>query len=264
VLTFACTEPHRYSEADLHAAQQIADHIAPFLDNVRLYRQVRALAAAEERNRLAREVHDTLAQDLVALALQLDTARALLPPDAPAARHLTQARELAQRALAEARRAVRGLQPSALENRTLRDALEAEVAAFRQRSGLAATFTSRGRLPPLDAQHAATLLRIAQEALHNVEKHAAAQRVQVLLATRTPPASPPVVLLRVEDDGRGFDPRRIRPRGDGGYGLVGMRERVRLVGGSLTVESRPGAGTRLTARIPIGSRPLAATLSADS
>lgn len=261
VLTFACTAPHRYSEADLRAARQIADHIAPFLDNVRLYRHVRALAAAEERNRLAREVHDTLAQDLVALALQLDTASALLPPDAPAARYLAQARELAQRALAEARRAVRGLQPSALENRTLRDALEAEVAAFRQRSGLAATFTHRGRLPPLDAQLAAALLRIAQEALHNVEKHAAAQRVRVLLAART---RPPGVLLRVEDDGRGFDPRSIRPRGDGGYGLVGMRERARLLGGSLTVESRPGAGTRLTARIPAGGRPLAAALTADS
>jgi signal transduction histidine kinase len=248
VLTFACAEPNRYSEQALHAAQQIADQIAPFLDNVRLYRQVRTLAAAEERNRLAREVHDTLVQGLVAIALQLDAAEALLPPDAPATPRVIRARELTRRALAEARRAVQGLPPSALEHCTLREALEAEVGEFRQRTGLAATFTCRGRLPPLDAQRAAALLRIAQEALHNVEKHAAAQRVRVLLAART---RPPGVLLRVEDDGRGFDPRRLRPAGDGGYGLAGMRERARLAGGTLIVQSRPGAGTRLIARLPV-------------
>ena len=252
ILTFACTEPGRYSESELRAAQQIADQIAPFLDNVRLYRQVRALVAAEERNRLAREVHDTLAQGLTAIVLQLDTAEALLPPDAPATPMVVQARELARHALAEARRAVRGLQPSALVNRTLVEALEDEVARFQQRSGIPASFERPAQHLALADSQATALLRIAQEALHNVEKHARARCVRVRLAF-DPSAAPPVASLVVEDDGTGFEPGQEQPTGDGGYGIPTMRERARLVGGSLIVDSRPGAGTRLTARVPLDS-----------
>ncbi|HEY7067434.1 MAG TPA: GAF domain-containing protein, partial [Chloroflexota bacterium] len=259
ILTFTSVAPGRYSEADVGVVQQIADQIAPFLANVRLYRQVRALAAAEERNRLAREVHDTLAQGLTAIALQLDAASLLLPPGANAAPLVTEARELTRRSLEEARRAVWGLHPSPLENRPLAEALDAELAEFGRRSGVVASFELRGETLPLDAERATALFRIAQEALHNVEKHAAASRVRVELQFRANEAPGPgaesggaAVLLRVADDGRGFDAGAVQPTADGGFGLTGMHERARLVGGTLEIESAPGWGTRLVVQMPLG------------
>ncbi len=247
ILTFSSTRPGRYDESRVAVAQQIADQIAPFLDNVRLYRQVRALAAAEERNRLAREVHDTLAQGLTAIGLQLDTAELLLPPGSEAAALVARARDLTRRSLEDARRAVWGLHPTPLEHRTLAEAIAAEVAAFERRVGAEASYEVRGKTLALSAERTTALFRIAQEALHNVEKHARARRVQVELDFD---ADGPAVLLRVSDDGRGFDPRQITPSPDGGFGLAGMRERARLVGGTLEVESAPGRGTRLLARVP--------------
>jgi DNA-binding NarL/FixJ family response regulator/signal transduction histidine kinase len=258
ILTFTTLAPGRYSEHDVAVAQQIADQVAPFLDNVRLYRQVRALAAAEERNRLAREVHDTLAQSLTAIALQLDAADLLLPPGADAAPVVTQAREMTRRALEEARRAVWGLHPTPLENRTLAEALEAEVAGFGRRSGVAASFELRGEPLALDAERATALFRIAQEALHNVEKHAEARRVRVELEFRVEGGAGAetargAVLLRVADDGRGFATEEVQPTPDGGFGLTGMRERARLAGGTLEIESAPGWGTRLVAHVVLAT-----------
>ncbi len=258
ILTFSSRAPGRYSESDVGVVQQVADQIAPFLANVRLYRQVRALAAAEERNRLAREVHDTLAQGLTAIALQLDAAQLLLPPGANAAPLVAEARELTRRSLEEARRAVWGLHPSPLEHRTLAEALEAEVADFGRRSSLAASFALRGEPRPLDAERATALFRIAQEGLHNVEKHAQASRVRVELEFRadgSPEAGPEsgeaAVVLRVADDGRGFAPESVQPTADGGFGLTGMHERARLAGGTLEIESAPGWGTRLIVQVPL-------------
>jgi DNA-binding NarL/FixJ family response regulator/signal transduction histidine kinase len=262
ILTFTTVVPGRYSEADVRVAQQIADQIAPFLANVRLYRQVRALAAAEERNRLAREVHDTLAQGLTAIALQLDAATLLLPAGANAAPLVTEARELTRRSLEEARRAVWGLHPSPLENRPLAEALEAEVGEFGRRSGVAASFELRGEALPLDAERATALFRIAQESLHNVEKHAQASRVRVELQFRAADslelgAESAAIFLRVADDGRGFAPEAVQQTAEGGFGLCGMHERARLAGGTLEIESAPGWGTRLVAQMPLGRMPSA-------
>lgn len=258
ILTFTSVTPDRYGEHDVGVAQQVADQIAPFLDSVRLYRQVRTLAAAEERNRLAREVHDTLAQGLTAIALQLDAATPLLPEGADATRLVAEARELTRRALEDARRAVWGLHPSPLESRPLADALEDEVVGFGQRSGVASTFERRGESLPLDAQQATALFRVVQEALHNVEKHAQASRVRVELQFHAADGSGGAgsagmaVRLRVADDGRGFAPEGVQATPDGGFGLTGMHERVRLVGGTLEIESAPGWGTRLLAEVPLG------------
>lgn len=248
ILTFGCVAAGQFGEADVLAAQQIADQIAPFLDNVRLYRQVRALGAAEERNRLAREVHDTLAQSLTAIALQLDTAELLLPADAKAAPLVAQARDLTRRALEEARRAVWGLQPTPLEDRTLGEALAAELVAFERRSGVKASFQTDGEPQALDLERCTALFRITQEALHNVEKHAGAHRVRVDLEFGRPAET---VTLQVIDDGHGFEPATARPTVRGGFGLQGMRERARLIGGTLEVESVPGVGTRLIVTVPI-------------
>jgi signal transduction histidine kinase/DNA-binding NarL/FixJ family response regulator len=258
ILTFTTVAPAHYGETEVGVVQQIADQIAPFLANVRLYRQVRALAAAEERNRLAREVHDTLAQGLTAIALQLDAASLLLPAGASAAPLVTEARELTRRSLEEARRAVWGLHPSPLENRPLAEALEAEAAEFSRRSGVAVSFDLRGEPVALDVERATALFRIAQESLHNVEKHAEASRVRVELQFRA--ADPPepgaeraaAVVLRVADDGRGFAPETVQPTPEGGFGLCGMHERARLAGGTLEIESAPGWGTRLVVQLPLG------------
>jgi signal transduction histidine kinase/DNA-binding NarL/FixJ family response regulator len=249
LLSFTSLTAGCYDESHVAVAQQIADQIAPFLDNVRLYRQVRALAAAEERNRLAREVHDTLAQGLTAIALQLDTAELLLPPGAAEAIGLVaQARELTRRSLEEARRAVWGLHPTPLENRTLAEALDTEVTAFARRAGIECGYEVQGAPVALTIEYATALFRIAQEALHNVEKHARARRVRVELEFR---AEPPAVVLRVADDGQGFAADSVTPSPDGGFGLPGMRERARLVGGTFEVESAAGLGTRLVASVPL-------------
>src|SRR5262249_22386996 len=129
-------------------------------------------------------------------------------------------------------------------------------------SGLAARFELRGEQLPLDAERATALFRIAQEALHNVEKHAQASRVRVELQFRAEGSIEPgaesdgaVVLLRVADDGRGFATEDVPPTLEGGFGLAGMRERARLAGGTLEIESAPGWGTRLVAQVPAAPAP---------
>jgi DNA-binding NarL/FixJ family response regulator/signal transduction histidine kinase len=251
-------EGRGFSDRQLKLAMGIAQSAAVAIEHARLYGQARELGMAEERNRLAREVHDTLAQDLTAIALQLEAAERSLPDGAEAKRLVAEARDLARRSLDEARRAVWGLAPSPLDGRSLPEALANQVAQFGQRAGLPAAFTYRGDGPPLDGEQAAALLRIAQEALHNVEKHAAASRVRVDLEYQPGPgpgrggAAPSLLTLLVADDGRGFDPND-GPSGDGrgGFGLTSMRERTRLIGGELDVESAVGWGTRVRVRLPL-------------
>ena len=258
-----------FTARQLDLAMGIGQAAAVAIEHARLYRQARELGVAEERNRLAREVHDTLAQGLTAIALQLEAAERLMPPGGEANRLVAEARALARRSLGEARRAVWGLSPTALDGRSLPEALANETAAFGQRTGLAAGFSYRGDAdPPLEGDQAAAMLRIAQEALHNVEKHAAATRVRVELEYRpgrggeTPPKgsaggaaaggeTAPLLALLVADDGQGFDQAESRPEGGGGFGIVSMRERLRLVGGELEIESAPGWGTRVRAHLPL-------------
>src|SRR5207248_9630823 len=125
-----------------------------------------------------------------------------------------------------------GLAPSPLDGRTLAEALAADVATFEQRTGLTAAFTLRGDDPPLSGEQSAAVLRVVQEALHNVEKHARATRVRVELEHRQVGGSSQVAFL-VADDGRGFDPTDPHSESGGGFGLTSMQERIRLVGGRL-------------------------------
>ena len=124
------------------------------------------------------------------------------------------------------------------------------MTAFARRAGIECSYQVRGEPAPLTIERATALFRIAQEALHNVEKHARAGRVRVELEFR---AQAPAVLLRVSDDGQGFAAESVTPSPDGGFGLAGMRERARLAGGTFEIESTAGLGTRLQASVPIGS-----------
>lgn len=155
----------------------------------------------EERRRLAREVHDTLAQYLSATALQLQIARRLVPSGADAEDHIRKAQELTYRALADARRIIWGVPPSLLRGRSLAEVLGDEVEDFARRTGVIASFVHLGGPITLDDERSGTLLRVAQEALHNIEKHAAAQRVRVELEAD---AEANQVRLLVADDGCGF------------------------------------------------------------
>jgi signal transduction histidine kinase len=204
-------------------------------------------AVLSERARLAREIHDTLAQQLTAVVLQLEAAEGLVGRDQERAqRALGTAREMARSALQEARRSVWDLRPTPLTATGLVAALAAEVDNWRERSGIAATFRADGIRPPLTLSPAAevAVLRILQEALTNVARHSGAGRVEVRLRR-----ADDAVRLTVMDDGCGFV--TDRDARSGSFGLIGMAERARLAGGTLTVMSAPGEGTNLSVQVPL-------------
>jgi signal transduction histidine kinase len=212
------------------------------------------LAAAEreggrlaERQRLARDIHDTLAQGFVSIVLQLQAAEAELPEDAAGARgHLERARRTARENLAEARRLVWDLRPEALSAAPLGEALGRLAGRVAEETGLAATATVTGTPQPLSPDAEVTLLRVTQEALANVTRHANAGRVAVTLSYMDGEAA-----LDVRDDGSGFAPTADGYGPNGGLGLRGMRERVEALGGRLAVESTPGQGTTIAVTVPV-------------
>lgn len=220
----------------------------------RLIEQLRAtraeLAAAEhaagvlaERERLAREIHDTLAQGLSSIQLLLRAAQRGFPDRLDvAAGHVEQARRTAQDNLVEARRFVRALSPPGLDGASLPAALRRLCDATAAASGLAVRLRVDGTPVRLPTNHEVALLRIAQSALANTVRHAGAGRADVTLRYGGRD-----VVLDVVDDGCGFDVGAAvhRPGGDGGFGLAAMRARAEELGGSLVVESAPGCGARL-------------------
>ncbi|MGJ7874862.1 sensor histidine kinase [Streptomyces rochei] len=218
------------TRADLAAAQHTAGVLA-------------------ERDRLAREIHDTLAQGLSSIQLLLRAAERALP-QAPqnAARYVDQARQAAADNLAEARRFVAALTPPTLEGTTLADALERLCTTTSARHRITARFHLTGDPVPLTTAHEVALLRIAQSALANTVRHAGATTAEVTLSYLGDH-----VALDIVDDGHGFDPTLL-PASDpetGGFGLGVMRARTQALGGTLTIESAPGRGTALAARLPL-------------
>jgi signal transduction histidine kinase len=207
----------------------------------RLLAQAREAGAHEERERLAREIHDTIAQGLAGVVAQLQAARRN-PGDRE--RHLDTAAELARESLTEARRSVQALRPEQLETARLPDALTDVAARWSQVSGVPATVTTTGTARQLHPEVEVALLRTGQEALANVGKHAGAGRVGVTLSYMED-----LVTLDVRDDGVGFDPAAV-PAGGDGFGLTVMRQRVARVAGTLEVESTPGEGTAISAAVP--------------
>jgi signal transduction histidine kinase len=218
-------------------------------ENAALLVKAREAAVLEERQRLAREIHDTLAQGLTGVVTQLEAAEAALQDRPEAARgHLDTARCLARESLGEARRSVHALRPRPLEEGRLVDAIAAVARDWSRTSGVPAAVTSFGEARPLPSETEVTLLRVAQEALANAGRHAGASAVALTLAFGDGQVS-----LDVTDDGRGFDPAARRSgNGSGGFGLTAMRERVAALRGSLDVESGPGQGTTVVATIPAG------------
>ncbi|MCU1413875.1 MAG: sensor histidine kinase [Microbacteriaceae bacterium] len=206
-------------------------------------RQAMRWATETERSRLAREIHDTLAQGFVGIVTQLQAADEA-PDDETRRRHSAAALDLAREGLAEARRSVQALRPAALESVRLTDALGTVTRAWSARTGIPVRLSTSGDARSLSVDVEVALLRTAQEALANVEHHAVARAVELTLRSDTHGTR-----LEVRDDGRGFDAAKPAT-GDGGYGLIAMRERLESVAGSLVIESRPGDGTAVRAEVP--------------
>jgi signal transduction histidine kinase len=214
--------------------------------HAQLLTQAREAGVLDERQRLAGEIHDVLAQGLTGIVTQLEAADAAAARPADWRRHLTAARQLARDSLTEARRSVQALRPQPLAEAALPEAIGEVVDGWAGITGVAAELITTGTPLPLLPEIEATLLRTAQEALANVGKHANAGRVALTLSYMED-----LVTLDVRDDGAGFDPAApLAEEYDGGFGLAAMRERLLRIAGTLVVESEPGGGTALSACVP--------------
>ncbi|MGO1464597.1 MAG: sensor histidine kinase [Candidatus Corynebacterium faecigallinarum] len=240
--------------------------------HAQLLAQARETGARDERQRLAREIHDTLAQGLAGIITQLQSAQSSRSSQIaqPADQNIERALELARSSLAEARRSLHELSPRVLGQARLPDALTELTERWAQDAAVSAQVDITGEQIPLSPAIEVALFRVVQEALTNVAKHAGASRVGVTLSY-----TGPEVLVDVRDDGRGFsgrvgDPGKSGKPGrpgksgrDGGFGLTSMRQRIRGVGGHVEVDGAPGEGVSISVRVPAISPSSVASKSAS-
>jgi two-component system NarL family sensor kinase len=247
-LNVASVDWRELTPDDLRLLYTLGDMLSIAIERARLFARSAEIGALEERNRLAREIHDTLAQRLAGITLQLESAEAALEVGGdPDRLHkaISQALEQARASLEEARRSVLDLRATPLEGRTLSQALAALAKSALEEHGLVVEYRMSGSEVPLPSRLEAGLYRIAQEALVNTAQHAGTGNASLQLEIR-----PDRVRLRIIDQGQGFDPALIPP---GHYGLQGMNERARLLGGEMLIESSPGKGTKIEVSMPLPS-----------
>ncbi|MGC9356803.1 MAG: GAF domain-containing protein, partial [Anaerolineae bacterium] len=233
-----------FDESDVQILESLANQAAIAIENAWLYEQARRLAVVEERQRLARELHDSVTQALYGVTLYAEAAARQLTAQRVdlATNHLQELRETAQEALREMRLLIFELRPSVLESDGLVNALRSRLEAVEERAGLGIEFDVRGEVVmPSSVEEG--LYRIAQEALNNALKHASAHNVSVRLN-----CDDDWVILEIVDDGIGFD-SSAAVKG-GGLGLDGMIERATRMGGEISLNSEPGAGTRVRVEVP--------------
>lgn len=235
-----------FTDEDEELLAVLAQHAAIALTNARLYERSRELTIADERSRLAHELHDAVAQKLFSLRLTAQAATALVDRDPARAKdQLHQVAHLAAEATDELRAAVVELRPAGLDEDGLVATLRTQVKVLDRAHAASVGFAAHG-MRALPASQEEALLRVAQEALHNALRHSGAENVEVTLARRGQGAA-----LRVADDGSGFDPSAVRQAGRH-LGLVSMRDRANGVGGRLKVVSEPGQGTVIEMEVPGG------------
>jgi signal transduction histidine kinase len=235
-----------FSKADQHVITVLAAHAAIAIENARLFEASRALSVIEERNRLARELHDAMTQNLFSLSLTAEAAAGLVQSDPDRAQaEIDRMRTLARETQAELRSLVFELRPPDLEADGLVATVGKDLEVLGRAHGLKADLRVHGA-PELAGTAEIDLYRIVQEALTNAVRHARAESIAVEVESRNGG-----VVISVRDDGVGFDPsaRAIRERR---LGLTSMRERAQALGGALTVESSPGAGTTVRVEVPRG------------
>jgi signal transduction histidine kinase len=241
-----------FTDEDERLMLMLAAHAAIAIENARLYERGRELSFVEERNRLARDLHDSVVQKLFGVVLAAQSAETLFDRDPDSARgQLQKLGELTQDAIQELRSLIFQLRPAAVESEGLAEALVKHVQVLRRvhRQDIQLEVVGEPRLRPrIDDE----VFRIAQEALHNALRHAAAARLEVRLEE-----GERLLALTVRDDGRGFDPGAAAHRSRR-LGLTSMEERAAALGGALTIESAPGEGTTISLEVPLGgenSRP---------
>jgi PAS domain S-box-containing protein len=242
------SRPHAYAARHAALAQTIANQAAVAIENARLYQQAQRLAVLEERQRLARELHDSVTQALYSIGLGAHTARSVLQDQLPAeqlrqdlAEPLDYVLSLAEAALTEMRGLIFELRPDSLEKEGLVVALERQAETLQARHMLQVDLELCDE-PPLPFEVKEALYRIASEALNNIVRHARAREVLIRLDSCTE-----TITLQIQDDGIGFDPD---DNFLGHLGLHSMRERAVQLGGGLQIDSSPGQGTCVTIRIP--------------
>ncbi|PYT14220.1 MAG: histidine kinase [Acidobacteria bacterium] len=219
-------------------------------EGVRAHQELKELSARlvsaqeEERRVISRELHDEIGQSLSALLMEAGNAAASVPQDsAEVRRHVESIKKLAEASVNVIRNMTLLLRPSMLDDFGLVPALEWQAREVSKRTGLRVHVAAEESASELPDEHKTCIYRVVQEALHNCARHSHARSVKVVVQQ-----GPSKILLSVEDDGRGFDARRVR-----GLGLVGMEERVNHLGGAFEVQSRPGAGTRVAVELPLAS-----------
>lgn len=246
VLNAASSKWRELSRDELRLLYTIGDLLSIAVERARLYNQSVQLGTLEERNRLAREIHDTLAQGLSATVMQLETADALMESGSNQAQVreiIDQALRLTRENLREARRSVMDLRAAPLQGRSLADALSVMVADAAGNNEVEIEFQASGGSRPLSSRIEVGLYRIAQEAVSNILQHADAGHALVELVT-----TPAWAQLVVEDDGDGFEPGNVAKDR---FGLIGIQERAKLLGGTVQLESSPGLGTRVEVQVPL-------------
>jgi signal transduction histidine kinase len=229
----------------------IGAQVALVLENLRLIEQAQKAGISSERQRLAQEIHDTLAQAFTSIVMKLEAAEGALSSDPSSTqRFLDQARNIARESLAEARRLMWALRPESLERSSLPEALAGLAERWSRECGINASTTVTGTPHSLTPDTEVTLMRVTQEALTNCRKYAQARQVTLTLSYLNN-----LVTLNVQDDGIGFDPDQLHPdssdQSTGGFGLVGVRERIEQLRGTMLVESASGEGTTLMVAIPV-------------
>lgn len=238
-------KPGELTQEDMRIIDLFADQAAIIIEHVRLQYQAEQLAVLEERQRLARELHDSITQALYSVTLYADAARMAFAAEKWDAlqKNLQEVRNMAREAMYDMRLLVFELRPFMLESEGLVSALRSRLAAVEGRSGLQTeVLVERERRLPIRIEE--EMYRIAQEGLNNIVKHAEATKVQIKLKY-----DENTVLLEMIDDGKGFDPK-VAHR-SGGFGLQGIQERVNQLGGTLRIESSPLRGTHLSVSIPL-------------
>jgi signal transduction histidine kinase len=248
VIVVAHPEPERFPEASLPFLGVVANQVSLAVANANAYRQSEEFAIAEERARIAREVHDGIAQSLAFTALKLDLVARLLHRDPDAAgREVAEARTTIRELIREVRRSIFALRPVDLERYGFMETLRRYALDFGQQNDVAVELEV-APIPELSVKSEAVLFRIFQEAMHNVAKHAEASRVVIAVG----PDELGQVRVVVRDDGRGFDPGEVGDRvtSAGGLGLRQMRERVESRGGTFAIEAVPDGGTIVSATVP--------------
>jgi signal transduction histidine kinase len=233
-------DANEFGDEDQELIEMLAAHAAVAIENARLYERSRELSVVEERNRLARDLHDVVVQTLFGVVLTADAAALLVERDPAAAKaELERLRGLAQDALAELRSLVFELRPADLEAEGLAATLRKHVDVLARVHGLPVALELEAE-PELETPRAVHVFRIVQEALNNAQRHASAGAIAVRLQRHR---------ITVTDDGVGFDPAAPGVRGRR-LGLTSMEERAAAIGAALTIEAAPGAGTTVTLELP--------------